>query len=109
MFTDDYSRKIIGYLLKSMAKFLKQNFVEFQHLVKKQPGERDSGREYLNNSMSTFLKKNGILHKSQDSVHSTTEWSVRNRKLICYRRARSILHDSKLPLACWGQAINIIS
>lgn len=110
-FTDDFSRKTFGYLLKTKAEVFAK-FVEFKHLVENQTGERikvlrsDNGREYVNNDMCTFLKENGIVH--QTTVPYTPQQngvSERvNRTII--EKARSMLQDSKLPLAYWGEAVN---
>lgn len=110
-FTDDFSRKTFGYLLKSKSEVFTK-FVEFKHLVENQTGEKikvlrsDNGREYVNKDMSTFLKENGIIH--QTTVPYTPQQNGvserANRTII--EKARSMLKDSNLPLAYWGEAVN---
>lgn len=110
-FTDDFSRKTFGYLLKSKADVFTK-CVEFKHLVENQTGKRikilrsDNGREYVNRDMTTFLKENGIIH--QTTIPYTPQQNGvserANRTII--EKARSMLKDSKLPLAYWGEAVN---
>lgn len=62
-FIDDYSRKIYVYFLNSKSETF-QAFQEFKAQVERQTGKKikgmrsDNGREYVNNEMSEFLKKN---------------------------------------------------
>lgn len=110
-FTDDFSRKTFGYLLKSKSEVFSK-FVEYKHLVENQTGERikvlrtDNGGEYVNHILSTFLKENGIVH--QTTIPYTPQQNGvserANRTII--EKARSMLKDSKLPLSYWGEAVN---
>ncbi|CAG9133521.1 unnamed protein product [Plutella xylostella] len=110
-FTDDFSRKTFGYLLKAKSEvFVK--FLEFKHLVENQTGERikvlrsDNGREYVNTDMLTYLKDNGIVHQTTVPYNPQQNGVSERANRTIIEKARSMLKDSNLPLAYWGEAVN---
>ncbi|KAJ2943165.1 hypothetical protein O0L34_g18874 [Tuta absoluta] len=68
-FTDDFSRKIYGYLLKQKSEVLSK-FKVFKATVEKQTGclikrlRSDRGGEYCSAEFSRFLESEGIVHET---------------------------------------------
>lgn len=68
-FIDDHTRMCWVYLLKDKSA-VTSTFIEFYHYVKTQFNTTlqvfytDNGTEYFNQSLESFLKTNGIVHKS---------------------------------------------
>lgn len=110
-FTDDFTRKTFGYMLKSKSEVFTK-FVEFKSLVENQTGLKiktlrsDNGKEYINRQMTQFLRESGIVH--QTTVPYTPQQngvSERvNRTIV--EKARTMLQDAGLPRAYWGEAVS---
>ncbi|XP_063537370.1 uncharacterized protein LOC134746772 [Cydia strobilella] len=64
-FTDDFSRKSYCYLMKHKSEVC-DHFIHFKNVVEKQTGlsilclRSDNGKEYVNNRLSSYLKKEGL-------------------------------------------------
>lgn len=65
-FTDDYSRKSWGYLLRNKSQ-VTSVFIQFKTLVEKQSTLKclrsDGGGEYCNSKMEAYLSQEGIVHQ----------------------------------------------
>lgn len=109
-FTDDFSRKSWGYLLRNKSEVLSV-FIQFKTLVEKQSGyplkclRSDGGGEYCNSKFATYLIREGIVHQvtvpyspQQNGVSERL-----NRTLM--EKARSILQESGLCQRYWGEAV----
>lgn len=109
-FTDDYTRKTFGYLMKHKSEVM-SHFVNFKRLVEKQVGlpikilRSDGGGEYCNDSFSKFLQQHGIIHqKSIPYCQSQNGVSERlNRTLM--EKARCMLQGAGLCGRYWGEAV----
>ncbi|KAJ2945209.1 hypothetical protein O0L34_g9278 [Tuta absoluta] len=110
-FTDDFTRKTFGYLLKSKSEVFSK-FVEFKQLVENQTNEKnkkfrsDNGREFVNGPMSTFLRENGIIHQTSVAYNPQQNGVAERVNRTIVEKARAMLHDAKLPKAYWGEAVN---
>lgn len=109
-FTDDYTRKTYGYLMKEKSEVI-NHFITFKSHVEKQLGLRikalrtDNGGEYFSNKFSEYLKREGIVHQStvpycpqQNGVSERL-----NRTLM--DKVRCMLAESKLCNRYWGEAV----
>lgn len=109
-FTDDYTRKTFGYLMKHKTEVM-SHFINFKRLVEKQVGlpikifRSDGGGEYCNDSFSKFLQQQGIIHqKSIPYCQSQNGVSERlNRTLM--EKARCMLQGAGLCGRYWGEAV----
>lgn len=110
-FIDDYSRKTYVYFLRSKSETFPA-FQEFKAQVENQTGRKikamrsDNGREYVNNEMDEFLKKNGIIHQTS-TPHSPEQNGLAermNRTLI--ERAKSLLFDAGMQKSFWAEAVH---
>jgi transposase InsO family protein len=110
-FTDDYTRKTFGYLLKTKSEVFSK-FVEFKHLVENQTGLKikkfrsDNGREFVNHEMTTFMKENGIVHQKTVPYNPQQNGVAERVNRTVIEKARSMLSDANLPKAYWGEAVN---
>ncbi|KAG5869384.1 hypothetical protein JTB14_001248 [Gonioctena quinquepunctata] len=68
-FTDEFSRKSFGYLLKNKYEVL-QKLKEFEVLVENQTNlnikklRTDNGGEYCSNAFGDYMKSCGIIHET---------------------------------------------
>lgn len=110
MFTDDYTRKSFGYLMKHKSEVL-SHFINFKVLVEKQVGlpikvlRTDGGGEYVNHDFIKYLQQHGIIHQrtipycpNQNGVSECL-----NRTLM--EKARCMLQGAGLCGRYWGEAV----
>jgi Integrase core domain len=77
-FIDDFSRLTHLYLLKNKSE-VPIMFQEFFNLVENQYDAKiknfrsDNGTEFLNKTMSDFLKLKGIVHQNYMCLHTSTK------------------------------------
>lgn len=109
-FTDDYTRKTYGYLLKRKSEVM-HHFIIFKNEVEKQLGlpikilRSDNGSEYCNSKFDDFLKKEGIIHqKTVPYCPQQNGVSERlNRTLM--EKARCLMLGAGLCTRFWGEAV----
>lgn len=109
-FTDDYTRKTYGYLMRCKSQVL-NCFIEFKSLVEKQLDlpikclRSDRGGEYCNKGFSDYLKKHGILH--QTTVPYTPAQNGVSERLnrTLFEKARCMLQQAHLCKRFWGEAV----
>jgi hypothetical protein len=87
---------------------------EFKAVAEKQSGKRikiiqsDNAKEYANNYVDNFLKRNGIRH--QLSVEYTPQQNgvaeKANRTIVEKAKAKSMLIESGLSKKYWAEAVN---
>ena len=106
MFTDDYSRKTFGYLLKSKNETFSK-FLEFKLQVENQTGlnikrvRSDNGLEYCNSRFNNLFKSAGIVHETT-VPYCPEQNSVQERaNRVVVEKARAWLADSALPKPYW--------
>jgi transposase InsO family protein len=110
-FTDNFSRKTFGYLLKSKSEvFMK--FIDFKNLVENQTGLKikalrsDGGGEYVNQQMSNFLKVNGIIHQISIPYNPQQNGLSERVNRTVVEKARTMLQDAGMSRAYWGEAVS---
>lgn len=109
LFTDDFSRMTWLYLLKGKNE-VSQIIVDFYKMVKTQFGigikmfRSDNGTEFINHSIQTFFRENGVLHQTS-CVGTPQQNGVaerKNRQILEITRA--LLFESKVPDIFWDNA-----
>ena len=109
-FIDDCTRVTWIFLMKDKSEVF-QLFESFYSMVHTQFGRRikrlrsDNGKEYVNQSFSTFLKDKGVIHELT-CVHTPQQNGVaerRNRHLL--EVARTLLFQMSVPKSYWGEAV----
>lgn len=109
MFTNDYTRFKIGYLIKRKSEALKC-FSDYKTLVEKhheKPIKKlrmDGGGEYTSNEFSHFLSEEGIeAQRTTPYTPQSNGMSERaNRTII--ETTRALLHAVRQPKEFWGEA-----
>lgn len=110
-FTDDFSRKTFVYLLKEKSE-VTDKFIEFKQWAENQTKKSiktfrsDGGKEYVNQRMSDFLRKNGITHQTT-VPHTPQQNGVServNRSIV--EKARCLLFESGLSGGFWAEAVS---
>ena len=109
-FIDDHTRVCWVYLLKEKNE-VSQIFIDFYTMIQTQFHTKikilhtDNGTEYFNNSLSSFLKNNGIIHKSSCPYSPQQNGIAERKNRHIIETARSLLLDAKVPKFYWGDAI----
>lgn len=110
-FTDDFSRKVFGYMLKSKAEVLSK-FQDFKMLAENQTGKRikrlrsDNGTEFCNEEMKSFLRRNGIIHQTTVAYTPQQNGVAERMNRTLVEKARCLLSDAKLGKKFWAEALN---
>jgi transposase InsO family protein len=109
-FIDDYTRFAWIYLLRHKSEVFSA-FKHFKSLAETQSGQKiqtllsDRGGEYLSKEFDTLLTDLGIQH-SFSAARTPQQNGVAerfNRTIV--EKARVMLHEAKLPLSFWAEAI----
>jgi transposase InsO family protein len=108
---DDKTRKTFVYFLKHKSE-VGNILKEFKAVTEKQSDKRikiirsDNAKEYVNNHVNNFLKRNGIRH--QLSVEYTPQQNgvaeKANRTIV--EKTKSMLIESGLNTKYWAEAVN---
>lgn len=107
--TDDYSRKIVVYFLKSKDEVVQsiENFVnkvERDKDLKIKRFRTDNGFEYCNKELQDFFNKLGIRHE-RSCVETPQMNGVAERvNQTLMDLVRSMLTSTKLPSSFWAEA-----
>lgn len=111
MFTNEFSRKTFGNVLKFKFEVLNK-FKEFKTMTENQLNLRikrlrtDNGKEYCNESFSSYLKHCGIIHETTIPYNAEQNGvSERNNRTII-EEARTMLEDAGLDRRYWAEAVN---
>jgi len=112
LFTDDFSRMVWCFFLKSKTETT-EAFKEFKALTEKHSGEKilrfrcDNGKaEYDNSVFRDFLKINGISYEpSAPYTQNQNGVSERMNRTIM-EKARSMLIEACLPESFWAEAVS---
>ncbi|XP_045452164.1 uncharacterized protein LOC123661222 [Melitaea cinxia] len=109
-FTDDYSRKTFGYLMKQKSEVM-SNFTTFKAYVVKQLGlsikvlRSDNGGEYINKNFSDYLKREGIVHQSTVPYCPQQNGVSERLNRVLLDKVRCMLSESGLCQRYWGEAV----
>ena len=110
-FTDDYTRYVTEYFMKSKSEVLSK-FVEYVTMMENETHLRvrairtDNGGEYTSQYFKKFCADKGIAHQLiKPYTPKQIGVSERlNRTLV--ESARSMLIHAKMPLKFWAEAVN---
>ena len=111
MFTDDYSRKTFGYLLKEKSDNF-QSFVDFKRMVENQTGltikriRLDNGTEFCNSKFDSFLKAHGIVHETTVPYSSPQLGVAERANRTVVEKSRCMLEEEGLSKRYWGEAVS---
>ena len=119
-FTDDFSRYTTVYFIKSKNEVLSK-FREYVNSVEKQTGSQitklnilaeedvkvlrsDNGGEYTSNNFTKFCAERGISHEFTVPYCPQQNGVSERKNRTIMEKARSMLHQAKLPLEFWAEA-----
>ena len=109
VFTDDYSRHVWVFFLKSKDKTL-QTFQTFVNNIEKQTGRHiryfrsDRGGEYMSSDFTMFLEERGITRETS-APHTPQQNGLAERmNQTLQGAARAMLHHSELSKGFWAEA-----
>ncbi|GJX66917.1 retrovirus-related pol polyprotein from transposon TNT 1-94 [Tanacetum coccineum] len=107
---DDYSRYTWTLFLKSKdetPEFIKDFLKMIHRNLQAQviTVRTDRGTEFLNKTLSTYFKEEGIEHQTSTPRTPEQNGIVERRNRTLVEAARTMLSASKLPLFFWAEAI----
>lgn len=111
---DDYSGMYFTYFLKNKSDVL-STFKIFKRKCENMLGKEikavrtDNGTEFINCEFREFTNKEGIEHQKTVPYNPESNGKVERGNRVIIERARTILHESNLPLNFWAEAIAYIS
>ena len=109
-FTDDYTRHSSVYFLRSKSE-VPEKFAEYKALVENQTGHRikvlrsDNGTEYVNERLSSMLRRCGIKHETTVPYSPQQNGVAERLNRTLVERARSMLMESHLNVDLWAEAV----
>lgn len=109
-FTDDFSRKTVGYLIKNKNEVL-NCFINFKDQVEKQIGlsikvlRSDGGGEYCNADFTNYLSIHGIIHQVTMPYSPQQNGVAERLNRTLLEKVRCMLFDAKLGKRYWGEAV----
>ncbi|GFX57528.1 retrovirus-related Pol polyprotein from transposon TNT 1-94 [Trichonephila clavipes] len=66
----------------------------------------DSGLEFVNEQLDTYLVNSGIFHEKTIPYNSESNGKAERANRVLLERAKSLLYENKLSLKFWAEAIN---
>ncbi|GJS53020.1 retrovirus-related pol polyprotein from transposon TNT 1-94 [Tanacetum coccineum] len=107
---DDYSRYTWTLFLRSKdetPKVLKDFLTMIQRNLQAQviSVRTDRGIEFLNKTLHTYFKEEGIEHQTSTPRTPEQNGVVERRNRTLVKAARTMLSASKLPLSFWAEAV----
>ncbi|GJU78256.1 putative RNA-directed DNA polymerase [Tanacetum coccineum] len=107
---DDFSRATWTYLLPDkhhVSSTLKSfhSYVKTQFQTSIQTVRSDNGTEFLNESLSTFFKSQGIFHQTSCPYTPQQNARVERKHRQLLEMARSLFFQAQFPIHLWGYCI----
>ena len=110
-FIDEHSNWVVVYLMKQKSEVV-DRFLEFEKYAERQTGRKirvirsDRGGEYLSNSLSKYLKHQGIIHEltAAYTPHQNGISERFNRTILDL--VRSMLSHRGVPKCFWAEALS---
>ncbi|UYV75543.1 hypothetical protein LAZ67_13000570 [Cordylochernes scorpioides] len=108
---DGFSRRIFVEFFKdklSAAEVLKKFIIKRENELNsklKRP-RTDSGTEFINKNLETFIESKGIKHELTTPYTSRSNGRVERTNRTLLDKGRTLLADSQLPLLFWAEAVN---
>ena len=111
LFIDDHSHHSTVYLQRTKAETF-ESYKKLEAFYRTQKGTQvkclhsDHSSEYLSQAFSDHLAAHGTIRKL--TVHDTPEYNGIGERAnrMHFEKVRAMLHDSRLPKALWGEALN---
>jgi hypothetical protein len=113
-FTDEFSRKIFVYFLKSKSEVFTV-FCNFKALLENQFGKTikalrtDNGGKYVSKQFSDYLEKNGIEHRMAVPYNPQQNGLAERVNLSLCEMARCQMYEAKCSKRMWAEAINTVT
>ena len=98
------------YFLRSKSE-VSEKFVEYKALVENQTGHKikvfrsDNGTEYVNERLSSLLRRCGIKHETTVPYSPQQNGIAERLNRTLVERARSMLMESHLSVDLWAEAV----
>jgi len=111
-FTDDFSRKVFVYFLKSKVE-VSDTIKAFVKMVERQTDQQvkrirsDNGTEFVNSTNKIFFKNAGIIHKTSCAYTPQQNGVAERMNRTLVERGRCLLIDAELEKRFWGEAVNM--
>lgn len=108
-FIDDFSRKVFVYFIKNKSEVL-DKFIEFKNRVENELNRKikvlrsDNGKEYINKSFDTYLKKHGILHQTSNPYTPQQNGLSERMNRTLIERAKCMILNADLQNYMWAEA-----
>jgi hypothetical protein len=108
-FTDDFTRKSFGYLMKNKSQVMSL-FIQFKALVEKQLSlpikclRTDNGSEYCNLNFTKYLQQEGIIHQTTVPYSPFQNGISERLNKTVFEKVRCMLQHSSLEKRFWGEA-----
>lgn len=109
-FTDDFSRKVYVFTIKSKAEVF-DKFIEYKNRVENELNKKikklrtDNGREYVNKNFDCYLKKFGILHQTTNPYTPEQNGLSERMNRTLIERSKCMLLNAQLQNNFWGEAV----
>lgn len=109
-FTDDFSRKTFGYLMKNKNEVM-FHFRNFKNLVEKQLDcyikclRTDGGGEFCNKNFEIYLTNNGIVHQTTIPYSPQQNGIAERVNRTLMEKTRCMLLEANLGKRYWGEAV----
>jgi transposase InsO family protein len=109
--TDDYSRKVFVFFLKSKDE-VRTVFCDFKARVEKETDlfiksiRTDNGSEYVNKLFQDFLKHHGIQHQVTVPYNPQMNGVAERVNRTLVEKARCLMQEAKCDERMWAEAIN---
>ena len=110
-FTDDYTRYVTVYFLKSKSEVLSK-FEEYVNMVENATGQKvqnlrtDNGGEYVSKNFRKFCASKGIFHQFTNPYAPEQNGISERLNRTLVESAKSMLFYAKMPLNFWAEAVN---
>lgn len=110
VFTDDYSRKVSTYFLKTKSE-VPDCFIEYKTMMENQTGKKikcirfDNGTEYM--KLIGYFRKNGILHQTTTPYTPQQNGAAERMNRTLIEKAKCLLFDANLPRNFWAEAVSM--
>jgi len=114
LIVDDYSGMYFTYFLKNKSDVL-HTLIIFKEKCNNVLGKRikcirtDNGREFINNEFREFTNREGIEHQKTVPYNPESNGKVERGNRVILERARTLLHESRLPLTFWAEAVAYVT
>ncbi len=110
-FTDDYTRYVTVYFLKSKSEVLSK-FEEYVNMVENMTGQKvqnlrtDNGGEYVSDDFTKFCTSKGIFHQFTNLYTPEQNGTSERLNRTLVEKAMSMIFHAKMPLNFWAEAVN---